>query len=146
MGEEALTALCLFPGHPTLWGVMTLDASEKCLQLQIHFATLSEPSKMVSRRSVWTSPEGVWWFLGQLVKTDSSLYCLGPVLSLLLALFGNSATMRDYFCCSTLLQPKVQCFSTRIPRRVSPGHLRRAYKPTKPGGKVLDHTWYDMCL
>lgn len=108
MGEEALTALfIILPPHYVRSHDLRCPAAEKCLQLQNRLATLSKPSQMESRKSVRAAPEGVWWFLGQLMKTDSSLHLLRPALSIFWDLCGDSASVRDNFSCCTFLQPKV---------------------------------------
>lgn len=51
MGKEALTALfIILPPHYVRSHDLRRPASEKRLQLQNHFATLSEPCKMESRK------------------------------------------------------------------------------------------------
>lgn len=117
MGEEALTALLItLPPYYVRNYDLRCPVSEKCLQLQIHLATLTMPSKRMSWKSLWAAPETIWWFLGQLIKAGLYFHCLGPGLTLLLAFCSNPTAMRSHYCCFMFLQPKVKGFSTRIPR------------------------------
>ena len=84
--------------------VMTLDAQLQknvcsCKSILPHWASHSRWYLESLRGLPQRKYDGSW--------ANSSLYCLGPCLALLWTLCGNSATMRDNFCCCTLLQPKV---------------------------------------
>lgn len=115
---------------------------------QIHLDTLSKPSNMISREFAWAIPEGAWCFLGQLVKLDSPLHCLGPPSCPLwqlryhgiqfLLLYIVAAKGVVFYKDPKVCVPWVCLYSMW-------GH--KAWWESAGGlCEENGHTWYDLCL
>lgn len=101
-----------------MWGTMTLQAQFQknicsCKSVLPQWACL----RRMSWKSLWTAPETIWWFLGQLTKVGLYVHCVGPGLTLLLTFVATLLlwdTITIAVCCYSqrwrvFLQESVGC-------------------------------------
>lgn len=109
-------------------------------------ANPSEPPKTIPIKSIWVPLEELWWFFGQLVKTDSFPHCLGAMWLYFVpsveAHLSWETTSFPVHCC----RQRCRVFLQGSPTYVSPGHVGRACEVTKPDVKVLEDCLKRMAI